>query len=143
MVVSPFCVPGCSPVPVYRLLMPRITTSLWFFAAARINDIPPISIFSIISSCAAPDFNRFFKRVQINYHQVNFRNLVLLNCCSSLSNPLRDNMPPNTFGCNVFTRPPRIDGYEVRSSTAITSTPNSRINVSVPPVEYIFHPKAV
>ncbi|CAI8434440.1 MAG: Uncharacterised protein [Flavobacterium sp. SCGC AAA160-P02] len=45
-------------------------------------------------------------------------------------------MPPNTFGCNVLTLPPKIDGYEVMSSTAVTGISNCLINFSVPPVEY-------
>ena len=44
-------------------------------------------------------------------------------------------IPPNTFGCNVFTLPFKIDGYDVISSTLITFNFNAFKNDSVPPVE--------
>ena len=44
-------------------------------------------------------------------------------------------IPPKTFGWSVLTRPPRIDGYEVTSSTGTTFIPSSLMNFSVPPVE--------
>ena len=45
----------------YWLIDDIQTTLLKFFAAARINEIPPISIFSIISSCDLASFTVFSK----------------------------------------------------------------------------------
>src|ERR1700731_4268998 len=49
-------------------------------------------------------------------------------------------MPPWTFGCSVFTRPPSISGQPVSSATSRTLIPDSRKSRAVPPVETISTP---
>src|SRR4029077_6444054 len=51
-------------------------------------------------------------------------------------------MPPCTFGCSVFTRPPSISGQPVSSATSRTGVPASRNRRAVPPVEIISIPSA-
>ena len=109
-------------------------TSLKFLAAALIKEIPPISIFSIISCSGAPLATVFSKgyKSTITISISGISNSA--NCALSPSLSLRLKIPPNTFGCKVLTRPPKIDGYEVMSSTATQSIPKSLMNFSVPPV---------
>jgi len=45
----------------------------------------------------------------------------------------RARMPPCTFGCSVFTRPPSISGLHVNSATSTTARPASRSARAVPP----------
>ena len=63
--------------------------------------MPPMSIFSMISSSSAFDLP-FLQKDKINNHQVNFGNFILASCCSSLAKFRRANMPPNTLGCKCF-----------------------------------------
>ncbi len=111
-------------------------------AAARINEIPPISIFSMISCSLAPlatvFSNGYRSTITMSISGISY----CCNCKRSLSFSLLLNIPPKTLGCNVFTLPPKIEGYEVRSSTGTTDIPRSLINFSVPPVEYKIIPNS-
>src|SRR4051812_29275927 len=52
-------------------------------------------------------------------------------------------IPPEIFGCIVFTRPSSISGKPVTSETSRTGTPFSRIIRAVPPVETISAPSSL
>ena len=52
---SPPCAPISSRIAAYRDGSTTTATDSKFFAAARTMAGPPMSIFSITSSCAAPD----------------------------------------------------------------------------------------
>ena len=110
--------------------------SLKFLAAARIRAIPPISIFSIIS-CSLPPAATVSSK---GYKSTMTKSICGISNSSraawSSATSWRFNIPPKTLGWRVLTLPPRIDGYPVTSSTAMTSHPKLRINFSVPPVEY-------
>lgn len=56
-----------------------MTTSLKFFAPARISDIPPISIFSIISCSVPPLATVCSKRIKVDYDKVDSRDIILLH----------------------------------------------------------------
>src|SRR5438046_7621325 len=51
--------------------------------------------------------------------------------------------PPKILGCRVLTRPPRISGKPVSSSTSVTATPDSFRCPAVPPVETTRTPDSV
>ena len=46
-------------------------------------------------------------------------------------------------GWSVFTRPPRISSWPVKTETSVTSRPASRIALAVPPVESSSTPSSV
>ena len=90
-------------------------------AAALIKEIPPISIFSIISSSLALD-----KTVCSNGYKSTINKSIKGISCDETSFKfslefLLANIPPNIFGCKVLTLPSKIDGYPVKFSTASTS----------------------
>ena len=126
-------------------------------AAALINEIPPISIFSMIvaspllmfcnslrerASASAHSFTVFSKgyRSTITKSISGISNFV--SCSTSLTSFLRLKIPPKIFGCKVFTLPPKIEGYKVRSSTGTTGISICSIKVCVPPVAYNVTPRA-
>src|SRR5699024_1379914 len=114
----------------------------WFFAAARTMDGPPMSIFSMHSSCPAPEATVSAK----GYRLATTRSIGVT--CSSSSWRRWDSrrrsarMPAWMRGCRVLTRPSRHSGNSVTSSTAVTGTPASAITEAVDPVETICTPAA-
>ena len=74
------------------------------------REIPPISIFSMISSCDFESFTESSKGYKSTTTKSIEGILKLLSSLISLSKFLRCKIPPNIFGCRVFTLPPKIDG---------------------------------
>src|SRR6266481_1943807 len=109
-----------------------------FFAAERSIVGPPISMFSINSSAVSPAFAAVASN---GYRFTTTKSIGAMPCsaaCFRSSAFLRrKRIPPCTFGCRVFTRPPSISGQPVKSETSRTLTPASRSNFAVPPVERI------
>ncbi len=95
---------------VYCSRAETITTSLKFLAAALINEIPPISIFSMIDLSSAPEATVCSNgyRSTITKSISGISNSVI--SATSESFPLLFKIPPNTFGCKVLTLPPKIEG---------------------------------
>ena len=95
-----------------------------------------MSIFSIISLSAAFPATVFSKGYKSTMTKSNEGiSWVFISALSESTSALFK-IPPNTFGWSVFTLPPKIDGYPVVFSIALTSCPRLLIKVSVPPVEY-------
>jgi hypothetical protein len=114
---------------------------LWFFAAARINDGPPISIFSMISASDA------FGSATVSakgYSVFTTISTGRISCAATVStcagSSLRNRIPPKINGLRVFTRPSRISGKCVISSTDITAIPSSASVLAVFPVDTISQP---
>ena len=95
---------------LYCAFEATITTSLKFLAAPRISEMPPMSIFSMISASEAPDATVAANgyRSTITRSMAGISYLATSSRSVSLSRRLR--MPPKTLGCSVFTRPPSIEG---------------------------------
>src|SRR5450756_304776 len=53
----------------------------------------------------------------------------------SRSTERSNRMPPKSFGCSVFTRPPKTAGKPVTSATLVTGRPAAARCAAVPPVE--------
>src|SRR5665647_1554269 len=53
----------------------------------------------------------------------------------SRSTERSNRMPPKSFGCSVFTRPPKTSGKPVTSATLVTGRPAAARCAAVPPVE--------
>ena len=62
---------------------------------------------------------------------------IVATCSGSVWSASR---PAWTCGCSVLTRPPRISGKPVTSSTGVTGMPRSRMRAAVEPVDTISTP---
>ncbi len=91
-------------------------TRAWFFAAARIIAGPPTSIISIVLGPAPPRRDRLLEGIQLTTTRSKARSRPLAGRARGLRGSV-PSTPPKIFGWSVLTRPPRISGNPVVSST--------------------------
>ena len=101
-----------------------------FFADARTIDGPPMSICSTQSSNGAPDATVSVNgyRLTTTRSNASMPSSAICSRCSGFRVSAR--IPAWTRGCSVFTRPSRVSGKPVSSSTGVTGHPPGRC---VPP----------
>ena len=113
MLVEPFFSVNKSIKVWYWFLSDTIRVSLKFLAVARIKEIPPISIFSIISASLLV----FLIVSSKGYKSTITKSIGEIWCCAnsiwSFSWSRRAKIPPKILGCKVLTRPSKISGKPV------------------------------
>ena len=84
--------------------------------------------------------DRLGERVEVRHQQLERRDAELGDGRHVLGSFWSASSPACTCGCSVLTRPPRISGKPVTSSTAVTGMPSSRMRAAVEPVDTISTP---
>ena len=115
----------------------------WFLAAARTIAGPPMSICSTSSSPRGPGGERLPERVEVDDDAAGTARCRARQGRRVAGSRGSASRPACTCGCSVLTRPSRISGKPVTSSTVVTGDAGARrCGPRVPPVETSSTPAA-